>query len=254
MSIATESGHYYTKCGIPAYTVPKKDGSGDRNTTIADARKLGLLPSPTTILGVASKPALNRWLQETAITAAMTTPRLPNEALDAFCARVLAEDTRSISDAAKDRGTARHGAIEKALNDQPYDGALKPFVEPVLTEVYKLGQPMFMEKVVVGDGYAGKLDLAVKGGSIITVIDFKSCSKLPKAQYEEHLMQLSSYCYPIRRDNPTYTVESCNIYIDSFNPGAIKVVTNSEKEWVDAYQNGFMPLFKFWQWRNSYQL
>ncbi len=40
---AQENGHWYTKDGTPAYTTIGK--TGERATTLRDARKLGLLPS-----------------------------------------------------------------------------------------------------------------------------------------------------------------------------------------------------------------
>ena len=58
----SESGHWYTKDGTPAYTTMGK--TGERNTTLRDARKLGLLPSVTTIIGQLSKTGLNTWLQQ----------------------------------------------------------------------------------------------------------------------------------------------------------------------------------------------
>jgi len=60
----SESVHWYTKDGEPAYTIERADGKGFRNTTLRDAKKLGLLPSVTTILGVAAKPGLQNWLQQ----------------------------------------------------------------------------------------------------------------------------------------------------------------------------------------------
>ena len=59
---ASESNHWYTRDGEPMYTVEAAKG-GQRATTLRDARKLSLVPSVTTILNVAAKPALNQWLQ-----------------------------------------------------------------------------------------------------------------------------------------------------------------------------------------------
>ena len=47
---ASESSHWYTREGAPKYTVEAKNGN-PRNTTLADARKLNLVPSVTTIIG-----------------------------------------------------------------------------------------------------------------------------------------------------------------------------------------------------------
>lgn len=58
------------------YEVPYADPSkGMRPTTLADAKKLGLFPSPTTVLQVLAKPGLTAWLQEQAVLASLTLPR-----------------------------------------------------------------------------------------------------------------------------------------------------------------------------------
>ena len=53
----SESGHWYDDQGNPAYEIIGANGK-QRNTTLRDAKKLGLLPSVTTVLGVAAKPGL----------------------------------------------------------------------------------------------------------------------------------------------------------------------------------------------------
>ena len=52
-----ESGHWYDRDGRPAYEQATKAG-GVRATDLRDARKLGLLPSVTTVLSVVDKAAL----------------------------------------------------------------------------------------------------------------------------------------------------------------------------------------------------
>ena len=49
---ASESNHWYTRDGVPQYTVEAKKG-GQRNTTLRDARVMNLVPSVTTVLNVA---------------------------------------------------------------------------------------------------------------------------------------------------------------------------------------------------------
>ena len=60
---ASESNHWYTRNGVPQYTVEAKKG-GQRNTTLRDARAMGLVPSVTTILNIIAKPGLTLWLQQ----------------------------------------------------------------------------------------------------------------------------------------------------------------------------------------------
>lgn len=57
------------------YTMPKKDGSGMKDTTLREARELGLLPSVTSILRVMAQPGLERYKLGQVIYSAMTLPR-----------------------------------------------------------------------------------------------------------------------------------------------------------------------------------
>jgi len=53
----SKSMHWYDRDGKAVFEVPKAKGDGMRATTIADARKLNLYPSVTTVLSVIAKPA-----------------------------------------------------------------------------------------------------------------------------------------------------------------------------------------------------
>ena len=78
------ASHWYFPDGTPIHEVPRADGKGTRPTSLRDARKLGLFPSVTNVLGVIAKPALDAWKQEQAILAALTLPRNEGEPLDEF--------------------------------------------------------------------------------------------------------------------------------------------------------------------------
>ncbi len=77
-SADSESGHWYAADGSPTYKIIGKNGK-ERNTTVRDARELGLKPSVTTILGIIGKPGLNTWLQQQVLLAALTLPRIAGE-------------------------------------------------------------------------------------------------------------------------------------------------------------------------------
>ena len=59
----SESGHWYTQEGEPMYTIIGANGK-ERNTTLRDAKSLGLVPSVTTIMGIIAKPSLETWKQK----------------------------------------------------------------------------------------------------------------------------------------------------------------------------------------------
>ena len=106
----SESGHWYLPNGDTAYRIVGKNGK-ERNTTVKDARELGLLPSVTTIIGCAAKPALDVWKQQQAILAALTLPRLDGESEEDWLSRVVS-DSKETAKQAAERGTQIHGVIE----------------------------------------------------------------------------------------------------------------------------------------------
>jgi len=104
---------------VPLHTVLSAKGE-PRPTTLRDARKLNLLPSVTNIIGVIAKPELTAWLQEQAVMAALTLPRLPGETEDAFARRVV-EDSLTTRDGAADFGTAFHHGAERVAKTLEVD-------------------------------------------------------------------------------------------------------------------------------------
>ncbi|NDG03303.1 MAG: hypothetical protein EB119_08965, partial [Synechococcaceae bacterium WBB_34_004] len=83
-----DSGHWYTENGESAHVVIGKNGN-ERNTTVADARKMGLLPSVTSVLGIMDKPQLTAWKIEQAIMSSLTLPKEDGETLEEYAKRVV---------------------------------------------------------------------------------------------------------------------------------------------------------------------
>jgi len=188
----SESGHWYLPDGSPAYRIIGKNGK-ERNSTVKDAREHGLLPSVTTIIGCASKgEGLQRWLQEQAILAALTLPRLEGESEEDWLSRVVA-DSKETAKQAAERGTQIHGVIE-AFYEGIYIPELPPYVRAVEKAINEhFGQQLWIsEKSFAYGGFGGKCDLVAKSGF---VIDFKTTEKdLDKLDYFfDHQMQLAAY-------------------------------------------------------------
>src|SRR5262250_1044469 len=122
--------HWYLQDGRPFHEIAKKDGSGNRPVTLADARKVLAFPSVTNVLGVLAKPGLDAWKIEQGIMAALTLPRREDEALDSFAHRVVTDMSAQVENAAE-FGTAIHHACEVyALNKQmPEDPKLYAHLE-----------------------------------------------------------------------------------------------------------------------------
>ena len=79
----SESGHWYTQEGEPMYTIIGANGK-ERNTTLRDAKTLGLVPSVTTIIGMIAKPSLENWKINQALNSALSLERFENESLEDF--------------------------------------------------------------------------------------------------------------------------------------------------------------------------
>ena len=202
---ASESGHWYTKTGDTAYTVEGKTGL--RSTTLRDARKLNLVPSVTTILGVAAKPGLQTWLQTQVLLAALTLPRKEGEPEQDWLERVMS-DSKAQTRQAADRGTAIHGVIESYFEQIPSQ-EWPPYVknvEKALTDAFG-AQLWNSEKSFAHElGYGGKVDLSAPN----IVVDYKTKeTDLAKVEpYHEHEMQLAAYCVGMG-----YKIEDCRAAI-----------------------------------------
>jgi hypothetical protein len=187
----SESGHWYLPDGSPAYRIVGKNGK-ERNSTVKDAREHGLLPSVTTIIGCASKPALDVWKQQQAILSALTLPRLEGESEEDWLSRVVA-DSKETAKQAAERGTQIHGVIE-AFYEGIYIPELPPYVRAVENAINEhFGSQLWIsEKSFAYGGFGGKCDLVAKSGF---VVDFKTTEKnLDKLDYFfDHQMQLSAY-------------------------------------------------------------
>jgi hypothetical protein len=196
----SESGHWYTKEGNPAYTIERADGKGMRNTTLRDAKKLGLLPSVTTILSVAAKPGLQNWLQQQAILAALTLPRKENESENDYLERVLNDSKAQGRDAA-DRGVYIHGVLESF-----FDGILLESIPEYCRNAENALKASFGNRLWISEKsashelkFGGKVDLHTKGDKVKgipgAVVDFKTKeTPLEKVvPYDEHIMQMAAY-------------------------------------------------------------
>lgn len=246
-----DAGHFYTVDGKPAHFVERKRDGGLRPTTVADARKLNLLPSVTQILKVLDKPALTEWKIKQAVMAVLTSPKLLGETVDDFAERVLSTERQQDQEAewARNLGTDIHTAMELTLSGKECGTEILPWIQSCRDEVLKRGKILEIEKILVGEGYAGKTDLIQENGEI-WIWDWKSASKLPeKGSWTEHRLQLSAYAAAysqlIQR-----SIRTGNIYISTKERGKFALFENPE--WQYDYLHGFKPLVKHWQWAKGY--
>lgn len=113
----------------------------------------------------------------------------------AWKAEVLEEGSR-IAREARETGTLIHGAVEKRLTAQDSDPQWDAHVDSALAALNKLAPGGWeSERVVVGGGYAGKVDAINQQAGI--VIDFKTqkaWGKKGPTIYPEWAMQGAAYC------------------------------------------------------------
>lgn len=247
-----QSCHWYRPDGTRCFEVPYADpAKGFRPTTLRDARKLGLVPSVTTVISVLDKPGLNAWKAEMTALAVLTAPRLNGEPLDAFVKRVLQTDRDQDTESTKARelGTAIHAAIELELQGKSCDPALMAYVEPVVELVKSYGVVRATEKVVVGDGYAGTMDGLTETALFLDVWDFKSAKNLPDSSWLEAKLQLSAYAQTLGNTGQQL-IRTNNIYISTTEPG--KIAHFAHDDWPETYNQGFKPLLQVWRWLNQF--
>ncbi len=114
-----EAGRYYSRQGILITEVPSSDGTRMVAPTIVHARKLGLLPSVTTIIRQLEKPGLRAWRDQQLIAAALSLPQgdVPDEIWNdpqQRAALVLADAQVQVEQAAQ-AGKDWHTLLEQVL-------------------------------------------------------------------------------------------------------------------------------------------
>lgn len=248
--------HWYTLDGKAQHTVIGSTTKKPRPTTLGDARKLNLLPSVTTILRLLHKEALMNWKIEQAVLAVMTTPRKPDEPDDAFIQRVLKTEQVQEQEAgiARDKGTQIHDALEMYLAGEAYPAEMKEWIEPVAEHLKTYGKVLHTEKILVGNGYAGRTDLITEAPDCFWLFDYKGTKNLPtKGSWPEHRLQLSAYAKAFKDEQgpKCKPIRTANAYVSSVETG--KFIVFVHDSWEDVFAEGFVPLIVHWQWANNYR-
>jgi hypothetical protein len=258
--IATEAGHWYTLDGEPAYEVPNKSKPGKmRPVTLADARKLNLVPSVTTIIKCADAPALTSYKVQQALLAGAATPRDPLEGDQAWMDRVFAK-SKEHSETARDIGSIIHGCIELCLTQRAYNPDYAPHVNGAIEALgdWCCGidglrpERSFCHPA----GYGGKCDVHKNPAIEIDMVhsgfvaDFKTKdftnANLPLT-YENHAMQLAAY----REGFSLPSAKCAIIYVSTSVPGLVHLVEVGEDELVRGWEM-FRALLTYWQFKNRY--
>ena len=250
-----QSAHFYHRDGRPCFEVPYADPSkGMRKATLADARKLKLLPSPTTILKVLHKQGLVEWMIEQACLAVLTSPRNDGESLDDFVHRILKVEMEQDGEAkqAAELGTKIHAAIALELNGNPrcYPSELEAYVLPAVESINEIGLVVGVERVLIGERYCGTTDVICEKTSRMhpsllhrTVVDTKTTKTLPtKDSWWEHQLQTAAYAKACGASR------TANVYVSTSEPGKVAVFVQEDSE--PAWQ-AFKHLLDYWYITNK---
>ena len=237
------SEHWYKKDGSPAYTTLGK--TGERATTLRDARKLGLLPSTTGIIRQLSSAGLDLWKQQQVLLAALTLPRLADELETDWLKRVM-QDSKATGREAAERGTAIHAIIQTW-----FEGVYMPEKPPYINTIIETLENAFGSQLWLSEksfahplGYGGKCDLMARAGFIV---DFKTKdTDLDKVDvYFEHEMQLAAY-----REGLGVPTARCAIVFVNGTTNQVKLIEIEQ----DRLQKGwecFEHLLRVYQIKNG---
>jgi hypothetical protein len=247
------SGHWYDAEGRSAHVILGKNGK-ERNTTVADARKMGLLPSVTSVQGILHKEQLVSWRIEQAIMSALTLPKEENETLEDYARRVVKDSKESTTKAAN-HGTRMHEQAENILMGravckdedlQPYIATFRKWSEENIEKTY------WCEKGLVGAGYAGRSDAYVRmkgvGDAMIDLKNRKVNKKYNAAPwYPTDAQQL--WAYRNASENPKCACVS--VVLASNDP---EYIMHHQWDEDELYQAGiaFCAMQKVWAWVKGY--
>jgi hypothetical protein len=250
-----KAGHWYKVDGTLAHRIATADGAGERITTIRDARRLGLYPSVTSILGVLAKPGLETWKLNQMALASLRTPKAKEEGEEYWCNRVRNAAFEQVEEAA-DLGGMIHGALEAAMAGEPFDPALTVYVDPVLAWKEKTGIVILDREarlVNIAHGFAGTADVLFRyGQNGIGILDYKTRKTQPGkpvGAYEDQAMQLAAYAATYWGETEIGRVLAANVFISTTEPGRMEVVKHGhpERDW-----EAFKGLAEIWRYIKGY--
>ena len=223
--------HWYSReTGGPAHF------TNGRATTLRDARKVGLVPSVTTVLNILDKPALTNWKVEQAILSALTMPRDPLESDQDYLARIKRDSVQQAKDAAEE-GSRIHDAIDASFKGIRFDTRYRPHVEGVrakLAELYPGINDWVTERTFASPlGYGGSCDIHSPSTGIVG--DYKSKDLAPgdtkKLAYDQD-RQIAPY----NRGLGLPENEGFNLFVSRTHPGHVVAHVWTKEQLADAWE------------------
>ena len=262
----SKSQHWYDKDGKAVFEVPKAKGGGMRATTIADARKLGLYPSVTTVLGVLDKPQLTDWKLAQVSNWCHGNPPQDNEGVDSYARRATEGAFAQVTEAA-DLGTAIHAALESHFKGLPVPEGYDAYVQPVAVLLAKEGIKLREHELRLVNtqlGYAGTTDAVFEDAAgDVGILDFKSRKTKPSQKcepWETEPMQIAAYSaakFGLFTDphlsRPYLKAPfGANVYISTTEKGRVEIVRYDCNQLEDAWV-AFRNALNLWQYLRGYK-
>jgi len=252
----SKSQHWYDKDGNAVFEVPKAKGGGMRATTIADARKLNLYPSVTTVLSVLAKPSLDDWKLQQVAERAYSNPPQDAEEASAYSRRIIDGAFEQVGEAA-DLGTRIHAAIEAHFKGEPVEDEMQVYVKPVVGALERTGIKLLQHELRLvneSEGYAGTTDAVMVLGGQQGVLDFKSRKTKPGVlcePWETEPMQIAAYTRA-KFGPDHYMTVGANVYISTTEPGRVEIVTYDDGQLHKAWY-AFQAANSLWQYLKKYR-
>lgn len=243
MAHIAESLHWYGKDGSPQYTVLAKNGE-PRNATLRDAKKIGLVPSVTSVIRLMDAPGLTMWKLRQAVLSALTHPGLTGT--DEDVAKILF-DARQEGIKAAERGTAIHAAVQGHFEGIPQDTYMEHAkgAQKALEAVYGARAWVCEKSFAHPLGFGGKVDVHAADAEI--VVDFKSKEFGPDdatklGLFDEHCMQLAAYGMGLFAGPARAGI----CYVSATHPGLCRLVEASDED-LSRGREMFLACLSLWK-------
>lgn len=250
---ASEGGHWYQRDGAPCYNIIGANGA-ERKATLADARKLGLVPGVSSILKMAAAPALTDWLIRETIKRCGKSAINPMESVDAYVERMQrkADEGRDIR---LDTGKAVHAALEDAYKGEPVPGEYRAHVtaaQGAIRQAFPGVTDWVTERAFAHPlGYGGRCDMYSPSHRIVvdfkTKEDFTDPTDRRRFIYDEHTMQLAAYAQGLGVAGG----RTANLFLSLAEPGKVAFFEHDTNEMSRGWEM-FLCLLDYWKLSKRY--
>lgn len=236
----------------PVEMVPSAKGDKMVKTTIRQARKMGLLPSVTSILKVLSSYSLQNWIIENTIKTCIEYPferSGSDEEVDSYINMIQAK-ANEYSNKTSEIGKDIHASVEKFFEDrmEPDDPVNAKIVSAIREWAEGFGGEIVIENgfASVEAGYAGTPDILIHAQDMDVIGDLKTTSlEKFKAPYDKWMLQLGAYRGLTERSENLKLVQ----IVADRDSGEVLIIEHEDPlKWHQA----FMSLFQIWCTLNNY--